>query len=85
MALERRIRWSLLTGALWQAIAAATGPLAMGPWDRQPMPSAGRLANDVESHAANFSALALKGVEPRNYRIIHKHNNINKLQNPKAA
>src|SRR5439155_22323484 len=42
MALERRISLSLLTGSLLQAIAAATGPLAMGPWDRQPMPSAGR-------------------------------------------
>jgi hypothetical protein len=28
------------------------------------MPSAGRLANYLESHAANFSALALKGVAP---------------------
>ena len=85
MALERRISLSLLTGSLLQAIAAATGPLAMGPWDRQPMPSAGRLANYLESHAANFSALALKGVEPRNYRIIHEHTHINELQQPKAA
>jgi hypothetical protein len=85
MALERRMSLSLLTGSLLQAIAAATGPLAMGPWDRQPMPSAGRLANSLESHAANFSALALKGVEPRNYRIIHEHTHINELQQPKAA
>jgi len=85
MALERRISLSLLTGSLLQAIAAVTGPLAMGPWDRQPMPSAGRLANYLESHAANFSALALKGVEPRNYRIIHEHAHINELQQPKAA
>ncbi len=40
-ALERRISLSLLSGSLLQAIAAATGPLAMGPWDRKPMPSAG--------------------------------------------
>ncbi len=84
-ALERRISLSLLSGSLLQAIAAATGPLAMGPWDRKPMPSAGRLANYLESHAANFSALALKGVEPRNYRIIHKHTHIKELQQPKAA
>ena len=85
MALERRISLSLLTGSLLQAIAAATGPLAMGPWDRQPMPSAGRLANYLESHAANFSALALQGVEPRNYRIIHEDTPINELQQSKAA
>ena len=84
-ALERRISLSLLSGSLLQAIAAATGPLAMGPWDRKPMPSAGRLANYLESHAANFSALALKGVEPRNYRIIHEHAHIKELQQPKAA
>ena len=84
-ALERRMSLSLLTGSLLQAIAAATGPLAMGPWDRKPMPSAGRLANYLESHAANFSALALKGVEPRNYRLIHEHAYINELQQPKAA
>ena len=84
-ALERRISLSLLSGALLQAIAAATGPVAMGPWDRKPMPSAGRLANYLESHTANFSALALKGVEPRNYRIIHEHAHINELQQPKAA
>ena len=84
-ALERRISLSLLSGSLLQAIAAATGPVAMGPWDRKPMPSAGRLANYLESHAANFSALALKGVEPRNYRIIHEHAHINELQQPKAA
>jgi hypothetical protein len=84
-ALERRIRLSLLSGSLLQAIAAASGPLAMGPWDRKPMPSAGRLATYLESHAAHFSALALKGVEPRNYRIIHEHAHINELQQPKAA
>ena len=84
-ALERRISLSLLTGSLLQAIAAATEPLAMGPWDRKPMPSAGRLANYLESHAANFSALALKGVEPRNYRVNHEYTPINELQQLKAA
>ena len=84
-ALERRISLSLLTGSLLQAIAAATGPLAMGPWDRKPMPSAGRLANFLDIHATHFSTLALNGVEPRNYRVIHEHTHINELQQSKAA
>jgi hypothetical protein len=84
-ALERRISLSLLTASLLQAIAAATGPLAMGPWDRKPMPSAGRLANFLDIHATHFSTLALKGVEPRNYREIHECAHINELQQPKAA
>ena len=84
-ALERRISLSLLPGSLLQAIAAATGPLAMGPWDRKPMPSAGRLANFLDIHATHFSTLALNGVEPRNYRVIHEHTHINELQQSKAA
>lgn len=84
-ALERRISLALLTGSLLQAVAAATGPLAMGPWDRQPMPSAGRLANSLDIHATHFSALALQGVAPRNYRAIQDHAHINNLQQPEAA
>ena len=84
-ALERRISLSLLSGSLLQAIAAATGPVAMGPWARQPMPSAGRVANYLDIHAAHCSALALKGVAPRNYRVIHEYTHINELQQPKAA
>jgi hypothetical protein len=84
-ALERRISLSLLTGSLLQAIAAATGPLAMGPWDRKPMPSAGRLANFLDIHATHFSTLALNGVEPRNYRVMHEYPHINELQQPKVA
>jgi hypothetical protein len=84
-ALERRIRLSLLTGSLFQAIAAATGPLAMGPWDRKPMPSAGRLAHFLDIHATHCSTLALNGVEPRNYRVIHEYAHINELQQQKAA
>src|SRR5262249_61336820 len=61
-ALERRISLSLLTGSLLQALAAATGPLAMGPWDRKPKPSAGRLANHLDIHVARFSPLALPAV-----------------------
>lgn len=84
-AVERRIGLSLLTGSLLKAIAAVTGPLAIGPWDRQPMPSAGRLANYLDIHLTNFSALALNGVEPRNYRVIPEITHINDLQQPKAA
>jgi hypothetical protein len=84
-ALERRISLALLTGSLLQAIAAATGPLAMGPWDRKPTPSAGRLANFLDIHATHFSTLALNGIEPRNYRVSHEYAHINELQQPKAA
>lgn len=84
-ALERRISLSLLTGSLLQAIAAATGPLAMGPWDRKPTPSAGRLANHLDIHVTHFSTLALNGVEPRNPQVIHEYTHSNALQQPKAA
>ena len=84
-ALERRISLALLTGSLLQAIAAATGPLAMGPWDRKPTPSAGRLANHLDIHVTHFSTLALKGVAPRNYRVIQDRAHLNKLQQQEAA
>ena len=84
-ALERRISLALLTGSLLQAIAAATRPLAMGPWDRKPTPSAGRLANHLDIHVTHFSTLALNGVEPRNYRIMQNHGHINSLQRRGAA
>ena len=44
-ALERRISLALLAGSLLKAIAAVCAPQAMGPWDRQPVRSAERLAN----------------------------------------
>jgi hypothetical protein len=84
-AVERRIGLSLLTGPLLKAMAAVTGPLAIGPWDRQPMPSAGRLANYLDIHATNFSALALQGVHPRNYRVIPEGTHISNLQQQMAA
>lgn len=84
-ALERRIGLSLLTGSLLKALAAVSGPLAMGPWDRKPMPSAGRLANYLDIYVRNFSALALKGVEPRTYRVIPDTSHINNSQLPEAA
>jgi hypothetical protein len=67
-ALERRISWALLVGTRLKAIAAVCKPQAMGPWDRQPVRSAGRLANSLDLYAERFIALALKGVEPRNYQ-----------------
>jgi len=67
-ALERRISLALLTGSLLKAIAAVCAPQAMGPWDRQPVRSAGRLANYLDLHVGHFVALALAGVAPRNYR-----------------
>ena len=84
-ALERRISLALLTGSLLQAIAAATGPLAMGPWDCKPTPSAGRLANHLDIHVTHFSTLALNGVEPRNYRIMQNPGHIYSLQRRDAA
>jgi hypothetical protein len=68
MALERRISVALLTGSRLKAIAAVCVPQAMGPWDRQPVRSAGRLANYLDLHVWHFAALALEGVAPRNYR-----------------
>ena len=44
------------------------GGLAMGIWDKKPQPSAGWLANYREIHIENLSAIALEGVETRNYR-----------------
>jgi hypothetical protein len=42
-------------------MAAICKPQAIGPWDRQPVRSAGRLANYLDLHAERFIALALKG------------------------
>lgn len=84
-AVERRIGLALLVGSGLKAIAAVCEPLAIGPWDRKPERSAGRLANHLDIHATNFSALALKGVEPRNYRKIPKRTHIKDLQDKVAA
>jgi hypothetical protein len=67
-AVTRRISLALLAGSLLKAIAAAGAPLPMGPWDRQPARSAGRLANYLGLHTAHFVTLALQGVAPRTYR-----------------
>jgi hypothetical protein len=67
-AVERRIGLGLLSGSLVKAIAAMGKGLALGPWDKKPPPSAGRLANHLEIHIEKLSTLALKGVQARNYQ-----------------
>ena len=84
-AVERRIGLGLLSGALLKAIAATGEGLVMGPWDKKPQPTAGRLANYLEIHAAHFAALALKGVAPRNYRKNPKSAQAKALQHKIAA
>lgn len=84
-ALERRISLALVVGSLLKAIAAVCEPQAMGPWDRKPVRSGGRLAHYLDIHAWRFSALALKGSEPRNYRKNPKGTCINDLEEPEAA
>jgi hypothetical protein len=73
-AVQRRIGLGLLAGSLLKAIAAMGEGLAIGPWDRKPQPTAGRLANYLDIQLMDFASLALRGVKPRNYR-----------KNPKAA
>jgi len=84
-ALERRISLALLAGSLLKAIAAVCAPQAIGPWDRKPVRSGGRLAHYLDLHAWRFSTLALKGIAPRNYRKNPKALHINDLEEPEAA
>jgi hypothetical protein len=84
-ALARRLGLALLVGSVLQALAASGEPLAIGPWDRKPERSAGRLANHLDLHAPQFAALALQGVEPRNYRKIPKSPHRNDLRDKIAA
>ena len=84
-ALERRISLALLVGSLLKAIAAVCAPQAMGPWDRQPVRSAGRLANYLDLHVWHFVALALAGVAPRNYRTNPKGFQRKGIRRRKAA
>lgn len=84
-AVARRISLALLCGSVLKAVAAACQPLAMGPWDRKAVASAGRLANHLDIHADDFAALALHGVAPRKYRKIEEVNHANDLQLPIAA
>lgn len=84
-AVERRISLALLSGSLLKAIAAACGSLPMGPWDVKAVASAGRLANHLALHSANFVALALTGLAPRTYRKISEAKETSELQLPLAA
>jgi hypothetical protein len=84
-AVERRISLALLAGSLLKAIAAACSPLPMGPWDLKAVASAGRLANHLALHSANFVALALHGLAPRTYRKIPEAKETTELQLPLAA
>jgi hypothetical protein len=68
LAVARRLSLALLAGSLLKAIAAACPALPMGPWDRKPARSAGRLANYLGLHVAHFVTLARQGVAPRTYR-----------------
>lgn len=84
-AVSRRISLALLCGSLLKAVAAACEALPMGPWDRNAVSSAGRLANHLDLHAQHFAALALQGVAPRKYRKMAKANHTKDLQLPLAA
>jgi hypothetical protein len=84
-AVERRIGLGLLSGSLLKAIAAMSEGLAMGPWDKKPQPSAGRLANHLEIHIDNLSTHALEGVQARNYRKNPESAQAQDLQLKKAA
>jgi len=84
-AVARRISLALLAGSLLKAIAAACGPLPMGPWDLKAVSSAGRLANHLALQAGNFVTLALNGLVPRTYRKIPEAKETTELQLPLAA
>lgn len=84
-ATERRIGLALLAGSLLQMIAAKSEAIPTGPWDRQPTPSAGRLARVLDASIILFSEVALKGVVLRNYRKNPLRCILNKLQKKPAA
>lgn len=44
-SLHSRIGLAMLVGFVLKAIAAVCEPLPIGPWDRRPQPTAGRLAS----------------------------------------
>lgn len=84
-AIKRRIGLALLAGFVLKAIAAVCQPLPIGPWDRKPQRTAGRLANHLDIRVHNFMALALKGVKPINYRKIQNPQQTDDLPLPDAA
>ena len=83
-ALERRISLALLAGSLLKAIAAVCAPQAIGQWDRQPVRSAGRLANYLDLHVWHFAALPSKESH-ENYRKNPKSVQSKGLWRRKAA
>ncbi len=84
-AIKRRIGLALLSGFLLKAIASVCDPIATGPWDRKPQPTAGRLSHHLNVRVNDFSALALKKVKARNYRKIPKPHKINDFSLSEAA
>ncbi len=84
-AIKRRISLAMLAGFVLKAIAANCEPLPIGPWDRRPQSTAGRLANYLDIQIQNFVALALAGVKSRNYQKIQTPHNSKDLPFPDAA
>ncbi|MGK7874787.1 MAG: hypothetical protein AB4426_16235 [Xenococcaceae cyanobacterium] len=92
-AIKRRIGLAMLVGFVLKAnreaaakpLAAVCETLPIGPWDRKPQPTAGRLANYLDLSIHNFVALALTGVKPRNYRKIQNPQKISDLPLQDAA
>ena len=83
--IKRRISLAMLAGFVLKAIAANCEPLPIGPWDRRPQPTAGRLANYLDIHIQNFVTLALAGVKSRKYQKIQNPHNSKDLPFPDAA
>ena len=92
-AIKRRIGLALLAGCLLKALseaapsacAAVCEPIATGPWDKKPQPTAGRLSHHLNVRVNDFLALTLKGVTLRNYRKIQKPQPIKDLSLLDAA
>ena len=84
-AIKRRISLAMMVGFVLKAIAAGCETLPIGPWDRKPQPTAGRLSNYLDIRLQNFVALALTGVKPRNYRKIQNPQKLSDLPLQDAA
>ena len=84
-AIKRRIGLAMLAGFILKVIAAVCETLPIGPWDRNPQPTAGRLAHYLDIRIHNFSDLALSGVHPRNYRKIPDSTSFKDLPLPEAS
>lgn len=84
-AIERRIGLSLLSGSLLQALSASCDAIAVGPWDKQATPSAGRLARFLDTHSHSFLSLSLDGLSPLNYSKNQSYPFFNNLRGLLAA